>query len=157
MPWIENCAADDIPKAFHHDAGPNSMLIQIMDPAGWFPTPKHQFKEIHQFEFLDIEDGDHADDPEMFISEAQAKELVRLLRHAHNNRMNVVVHCFAGICRSGAVCEVGTHIGFDAVEKFRSPNTRAMRLMMAEIGVPYDVSAHNWRNDYRKYLGAKFE
>ena len=35
--WIENCAADDMNKSFHHDAGPNSMLIQIMDPdAGWW-------------------------------------------------------------------------------------------------------------------------
>ena len=30
MAWIENVAADDIPKAWHHDAGPNSMLIQII-------------------------------------------------------------------------------------------------------------------------------
>ena len=132
MPWIENCAADDISKAYHHDAGPNSMLIQITDPAGNIPSPRHLFKEKYHFEFLDIEDDDHADDPEMYISEAQAKELVRLLRHALDNRMNVVVHCFAGICRSGAIVEVGTHLGFNAVEKFRSPNTRVMRLMMAE-------------------------
>lgn len=156
MPWIENCAADDIPRSFHHDAGANSMLIQIMDPPGDFPTPKFKFKETHQFQFLDIEDEDHADDPEMFISEAQAKELVRLLRHAHAHCMNVVVHCYAGVCRSGAVVEVGTHLGFDAVEKFRSPNTRAMRLMMAELGLPYDATAHNWREDYRDYMGVKF-
>lgn len=157
MPWIENCAADDIPRAHHHDAGPNSMLIQITDPASWVPKPLFNFKEQHHFEFLDIEDDDHADDPEMFVSEAQAKELVRLLRHAHDNRMNVVVHCFAGICRSGAVVEVGTHMGFDAVEKFRSPNTRVMRLMMTELGLPYDATTHNWREDYRKYMGAKFD
>lgn len=157
MPWIENCAADDIPKRFHHEAGENSMLISITDPASWRPTPAHNFKEIHHFEFLDIEDGDHADDPEMFISEAQAKELVKLLRHALDNRMNVVVHCFAGLCRSGAVVEVGTRMGFDDVEKFRSPNTRVMRLMMAELGLPYDVKEHNWREDYRQFLGAKFE
>jgi predicted protein tyrosine phosphatase len=153
--WIENCAADDIPKAFHHDAGPNSMLIQITDPASWRPTPKHTFKEIHHFEFLDIDDLDHADDPEMFIQEWQAKELVRLLRHAYDNKMNVVVHCFAGVSRSAAIAQVGIHMGFQEVEKFRSPNSRVMRLMMAELGLPYDVKEHNWREDYRKYLGAK--
>ena len=30
MPWIENVAAADIPTGFHHDAGPNSMLISIV-------------------------------------------------------------------------------------------------------------------------------
>lgn len=156
MPWIENCAADDIPKAYHHDAGPNSMLIQITDPAGNIPSPRHLFKEKYHFEFLDIEDCDDADDPEMYISEQQAKEIVRLLKYAYNNRMNVVVHCYAGVSRSAAIAEIGTHIGFDAVEKFRSPNTRVMRLMMAELGLPYEVPEHNWREDYRKYMGVKF-
>ncbi len=155
MPYIENCAADDIPRAFHHDAGPNSMLIQITDPASWRPTPKHNFKEIHHFEFLDIEDNDHAVDPEMFIQEWQAKELVQLLRRAYDHKMNVVVHCFAGVSRSAAVAEAGIRMGFQEVEKFRSPNSRVMRLMMAELGLPYDVKEHNWREDYRKYLGAK--
>lgn len=157
MPWIENCAADDIPRAFHHDAGPNSMLIQITDPASWRPTPKHTFKEIYHFEFLDIDDSDHAIDPEMYIQEWQAKELVGLLQHAYHNKMNVVVHCFAGVSRSAAIAQVGIDMGFSEVEKFRSPNTRVMRLMMAELGLPYEVQPHNWREDYLKYLGAKFE
>lgn len=155
MPWIENCAADDIPRAYHHDAGPNSMLIQITDPASWRPVPLHKFKEIHHFEFLDIEDDDEPDDPEMFIQEWQAKELVQLLKHALENRMNVVVHCFAGVSRSAAIAQVGINMGFNEVEKFRSPNTRVMRLMMAELGLPYEVPVHNWKVDYRKYLGAK--
>jgi len=154
--WIENCAADDVKNGYHHDPGPNSMLIQITDPASHKPDPKYRFKEQYHFEFLDIEDCDHADDPEMYISEQQAKELVRLLRHAFDNKMNVIVHCFAGVSRSAAVTEVGIQMGFKEVEKFRSPNTRVMRLMMAELGLPYDVPEHNWREDYRKYMGAKF-
>lgn len=131
--WIENCAADDIPYADHYDPGPNSMLIQIMDPPGWFPKPKYKFREIHRFQFLDIDDNDQADDPEMFISEAQAKQLVKLLKHAFDNKMNVLVHCFAGICRSGAVVEVATKMGFESTGKFREPNTRVVRLMMEEL------------------------
>ena len=156
MPWIENVAASDVPLGNHHNAGPNSMLIQIMDPAGWFPTPKHEFKEIHRFEFLDIDDNDEADDPEMFISESQAKELVNLLRHALDKNMNVVVHCYAGVARSGAVAQVGEHMGFMLVEGFRSPNTRVMRLMMSELGLPYEVPLeHNWQREYREYLRNK--
>lgn len=156
MPWIENVAADDIPKGSHHSAGPNSMLIQIMDPAGWFPEPKHQFKEIHRFEFLDIDDNDDPIDPEMFVSQNQAKDLVNLLKHALDKNMNVVVHCAMGVARSGAVAQVGEHMGFMLVHGFRSPNTRVMRLMMGELGLPYEVpEEHNWQREYREYLRSK--
>lgn len=138
MPWIENVAAADIPQRFHHDAGPNSMLIQISDPASWKPDPKHQFNEIHQFEFLDVEKNDHVDDEEMRCSEKQATELVRLLQHALANKMNVVVHCYAGICRSGAVCEVGVMMGFEDTGRYRQPNLLVKHRMMKELGWTYD-------------------
>lgn len=160
MPWIENVACTDIPVANHHDAGLNSMLIQIMDPASFFPEPRHHFKEVHQFEFLDQEDDDLAKDPDLedaLISEEQAQKLVALLRHALAKRMNVVVHCFAGLCRSGAVAQVGMEMGFDDVGNFKSPNTRVMRLLMTELGLPYEAKPHNWREDYRQYMSAKFE
>ena len=93
MPWIENVAAADVPMRHHHEAGENSMLIQIMDPAPtWWPTPAHNFKETHKFEFLDADDGFPE---EALISDAQAAEIVRLLQHAQANNMNVVVHCMA--------------------------------------------------------------
>ena len=87
MPWIENVAAADIPTRFHHEAGENSMLISIVDPASWRPTPAHTFKEIHNFEFLDVEKNDHVDDEAMKCSQEQANELVRLLQHALENKM----------------------------------------------------------------------
>jgi len=110
--WIQNVALSDIPKGHHVSVGVNSMLIQIVDPAMAFPVPKHQFKEVHQFEFLDLEKDDFALEEEMKITDAQAEELVRLLQHALDNRMDVIVHCVAGVCRSGAVCEVGVMMGF---------------------------------------------
>ena len=58
MPWIENVSLADIPKGRHHNAGENSMLIQIVDPDMEFPQPTHKFKETHQFKFLDIEAND---------------------------------------------------------------------------------------------------
>jgi predicted protein tyrosine phosphatase len=137
MPWIQNVALSDIPKGFHIDAGINSMLIQIVDPAMAFPTPKHQFKEIHQFEFLDLE----KDDPwgeEFKITDEQAQQLVTLLQKALDNRMNVIVHCVAGVCRSGAVCEVGVMMGFDDTEVFRSPNLMVKHKLMKCLGWTYD-------------------
>ena len=150
MPWIENVAADDIPKKFHHNCGENSMLISIVDPASWRPVPAHKFKEIHNFEFLDAEDSDGFPD-EAKISDEQAQELVRLLQHALANNMNVVVHCYAGLCRSGAVAEVGVMMGFQDCERFRSPNLRVKHKMMKILEWSYDLDEQHNVDDWRQY------
>jgi predicted protein tyrosine phosphatase len=149
MPWIENVAAADVPMRFHHEAGENSMLIQIMDPAPtWWPTPAHEFREVHRFEFMDVERDDKWPD-EAKITPAQAEEIVRLLKHALDNRMNVVVHCMAGLCRSGAVAEVGVMMGFDDTERFRSPNLMVKHSLMKALGWTYDEdekpNVESWR------------
>lgn len=135
--WIQNVSMSDIRQGFHIDAGINSMLIQIVDPAYEFPTPKHQFRETHQFEFLDAERDDNFPN-ECKITDEQAQELVRLLQHAKEQRMNVIVHCHAGVCRSGAVCEVGVMLGFKDTESFRSPNLLVKHRMMKALGWTYD-------------------
>jgi len=53
--------------------------------------------------------------------------------------MNVVVHCHAGICRSGAVTEVATMMGFTATDRFRQPNLRVKHKMMKVLGLTYDA------------------
>jgi len=137
-PWIQNVSLADVKKGHHIDAGINSMLIQIVDPALGFPEPKFNFKEIHQFEFLDLEKDDFALEEEMKITDAQAEQLVKLLQHALENKMNVVVHCVAGVCRSGAVCEVGVMMGFRDAEAYRSPNLLVKHKMMKVLGWTYD-------------------
>lgn len=137
MPWIQNVALADIPKRHHIDAGENSMLIQIVDPAMEFPVPMHNFKEVHQFEFLDLEVNDPWGD-EFKITDEQAQQLVTLLEDALAKCMNVVVHCVAGVCRSGAVCEVGVMMGFKDTEAFRSPNLMVKHKMMKVLGWTYD-------------------
>lgn len=153
MPWIQNIAASDVPTGFHVAVGDNSMLIQIMDTGTtWWPTPKHNFKEVHRFEFLDIEKNDECIDPAMKCSQEQANELVRLLQHALENRMDVIVHCFAGICRSGAVCEVGVMLGFNDTERFRSPNLLVKHQMMRALGWTYDPDEKPNIDDWRNFI-----
>jgi protein-tyrosine phosphatase len=94
------------------------------------------FKEIHEFEFLDAEDEDGFED-ECKIQDEQAAELVRLLKHAQENHMNVVVHCHAGICRSGAVVEVASMMGFTPADRLRIPNMRVKHKMMKVLGWTY--------------------
>jgi hypothetical protein len=160
MPWIENVSLGDIPKGRHHNAGENSMLIQIVDPGMEFPTPMHRFKETHQFEFLDVEEKDEVLEEAMRCSHEQAAQLVKLLQHALDKRMNVVVHCVAGVCRSGAVCELGVMLGFDDCEGFRSPNLLVKHRMMKVLGWLYDENEPHtingigldpdWTNDNEK-------
>ena len=135
--WIQNVSMSDVKQGFHIDPGFNSMLIQIVDPASEFPVPNYQFRETHQFEFLDAEKSDNFPD-ECKCTDEQARELVRLLQHAMEQRMNVIVHCHAGVCRSGAVAEVGVMLGFKDTESFRSPNLLVKHSMMKQLGWLYD-------------------
>jgi predicted protein tyrosine phosphatase len=138
MPFIENIAASDVPRGLHRDPGPNSMLIQITDPGGWKPDPKHVFKERHFFEFLDVEKDTEVDDEEMRCSQEQASQLAALLKKALAEDMNVIVHCYAGVARSGAVAEVGVMIGFDDTYTYRAPNLHVKHRMLHYLGMQYD-------------------
>ena len=157
MPFIQNCAASDISTGlFYKNPGQNSMLIQITDPGGWRPTPKHNFLEVHRFEFLDIEKDNHVFDEECRVSDMQAAQLVGLLAYAIERNINVIVHCTAGICRSGAVCEVGVMMGFEDLKKYRQPNLLVKHKMMEFLGWTYDnneqskpinLQDNNWEGD----------
>ena len=135
--FIENVSKSDVFNGHHFDAGPNAMLIRIQDPATEFGKVKYPFKEVYEFEFLDAEDADGFED-ECKIQDEQAEAIVRLLQRAQENRMNVVVHCHAGICRSGAVVEVATMMGFTPSDRFRQPNLRVKHKMMKALGLTYD-------------------
>lgn len=147
--WIQNVSLTDVARGRHYLPGPNAMLIQICDFGVEFPKPKYSFKEIHQFNFLDLERYDFAFDEECKISDSQAAQLVALLQHALNNHMNVVVHCHAGICRSGAVAEVGVMMGFEDSDVFRSPNLLVKHKMMKVLGWTYDETEEHTVNGSR--------
>lgn len=135
--FIENVSKSDVFLGHHYDAGPNAMLIRIQDPAEEFGKIKYPFKEVYEFEFLDAEDNDGFEE-ECKIQDEQAEEIIHLLQRALENRMNVVVHCHAGICRSGAVVEVATMMGFTPSDRYRQPNLRVKHKMMKVLGLTYD-------------------
>ena len=158
--WIQNVSMFNILEGFHIDPGENSMLIQIVDPDVEFPIPKYKFREVHQFKFLDVERNDFVIEESMRCSQDQATQLVSLLKHAIDNHMTVLVHCHAGVCRSGAVCEVGIMMGLRDTETFRSPNLLVKHLMMKALGWTYDDQEphstngiplpEDWTNDNEK-------
>jgi predicted protein tyrosine phosphatase len=160
MPWIQNVSLSDVRKGHHIRVGENAMLIQIVDPDMEPPEPAHNFKETHQFKFLDLEKSDDCINDQWKIQDDQAEQLVGLLKHALDKRMDVVVHCVAGVCRSGAVAEVGVMMGFDDAEAFRSPNLLVKHKMMRVLGWTYDENEphtinnvavdEDWTNDNEK-------
>src|SRR6185503_19534296 len=102
-PFISNASRFDINTGMHDDAGVNSVLIQIIDEREEFPVPKMPFKHVHQFVFDDVSDPE---DPTS-ITDLQAKQIADIMQEALENNRNIICHCHAGICRSGAVVEVG--------------------------------------------------
>lgn len=125
MSTIENISAAAIEDGNHRSFGDNTILIQIMDPTSKFPDPAKNFKNIFKFNFVDIEDDDpYFDDDlkEFAITDQQARYIAFVLRHALNRGLNVVVHCHAGIARSGAVAKVAIDHGFEDLGNFRQPN-----------------------------------
>lgn len=118
--FIENVSLAAIQKGWHCDPGENSMLIQIVDPDNNHPTPKYNFKHVLKLKFLDLESEGHPLAPKAH----HAAKIVDSLVHARDNRMNVIVHCHAGVCRSGAVAQFAIdRLGFQDTGSHRIPNT----------------------------------
>ena len=105
---------------------------------------------MHRFEFLDAERADDFPD-DAKITDAQAQEIVVLLQHALDQKMDVIVHCMAGLCRSGAVCEVGVMMGFQDTERFRSPNLLVKHKLMQVLGWTYDENEKPNIDAWRKF------
>lgn len=148
MPRIENCSLADVKSGDHTNFGPDTIIIQITDPAMEPPTPAKTFKAYHCFEFLDIDDSDidkHDGEMEEFaIQDDQAEMLVAILKEAKELNYNVLVHCVAGVCRSGAVVEVGEMLGFEPTNRFRAPNLRVKHRMMKALGWTYDSTEKSY-------------
>ena len=142
MPWIKNVSYDSIVNGTFPDTD-GGILIQIMSTVARFPeVPEnriHEFSEApYQFHFEDIEEDEKIIDLEFGIRDWQAKEIVEILQRALSQDKNVVVHCLAGVCRSGAVVEVAEMMGFDVLNAYRQPNTMVKKALMKELGWTYE-------------------
>jgi protein-tyrosine phosphatase len=135
-PFIQNISKAAYAAGDHFDCGSRAIAIEILDPASASVTPKHKFETTHTFEFLDLEDGDDYVD-EFGITSYQASRLLEILKSALLNHQNVIVHCTAGMRRSGAVAEIGVMMGFADTEAYRQPNLRVKQNMMDVLGWRY--------------------
>jgi protein tyrosine phosphatase len=75
---------------------------------------------------------------ELGITRKDAADIVNILAKAYSNNQNVLVHCNAGLCRSGAVTEIGTVMGFTDLKKPRIPNSMVKYFLLLELGLTYE-------------------
>lgn len=130
MQFIQNVSMKDIQTGNHY-IDDNTILIQIQD---WDTVEfshikfKKDFKAIYRFRFDDIDIGSNA------ITEDQAKDIADKLLYAKKWGQSVVVHCHAGLCRSGAVVECGVILGFADTGTKRIPNTTVKKMITKHLG-----------------------
>ena len=149
-PFITNVSRFDITQGLGEDAGTNSVLIQIIDKREEFPTPKYNFREVYQFIFDDVEEEDN---PES-ITDLQAEAIAAILVKAYSKGSNVVCHCHAGICRSGAVVEVGLMLGFNEPDRFRLPNALVKKKLMQALGMDINEKSSAFNAFTKDFRGA---
>ena len=118
-PFIQNVSFAALETGRHTNPGTNAILIQIGDPGSEHPVPKQTFNEVHQFQFHDI---DRDIDGYVVMTTDDAKQIVDVLKHGLEYGLNVIVNCHAGLCRSGAVAEIGVMMGYEDTKVPRMPN-----------------------------------
>lgn len=141
--FIQNVSMEAIKSGKHRDAGDGGVLIQITDCGGSFPTPRMLFDKIFQFDFYDVDNAEIEWDNaeiEWGPQPRHGDRLVAILKMALKENRNVIVHCHAGLCRSGAVAEVGVIMGFEDTGVTRIPNLLVKKYMMQTLGLTYDFN-----------------
>ena len=145
MPYINNVSMHNFntgnyPIRTNH----STIAIRITDPEiTELPPPVHEFVRVHHFCFLDADERTLGIGKKYLISDKQAKEIAEILDSALENDQDVIVNCHAGICRSGAVTEVGVMLGFTDMKSFRYPNTLVKRKLMAALDLLPNGAIHD--------------
>lgn len=133
MPRIYNSDLADVNNGKCKLSGDNCILISINDPC-CEAKPRQHFRVVHHFEFLDIEDQDH----DFAITDQQAEFIADILQSCLDFGIDIVVHCHMGVCRSGAVAEVGEILGFEYVGTYKQPNVLVKKKLMKQFGWLYE-------------------
>jgi protein-tyrosine phosphatase len=130
-PFIQNVSMSAVSKGLHYYVPHKTALIQIQDYYGvmHFAEPIYPFVKVLQLRF----DDDDVPNLESNITQLQAKAIGDFLKECLEAGINVVVHCHAGLCRSGAVVECGISIGFQDLQEVRWPNNLVYSMILKEL------------------------
>lgn len=120
-------------KPYENSTLDKDILISISDPYTMQPKIQAKFAKIHYFNFLDEIDIKYGD---FLFVEDDAIVLAEIIRDAKEKKQNIWVHCQAGICRSGAIVEILSRLGWEIIEEMcnkRVPNPLVYRLLMEQF------------------------
>lgn len=144
MPWIANYPYADIKSGNHAIEPGRTILIRIMGMGHIFDDEnrdvarRSEFSQIFRFAFEDLEPKEVHDKTQYGeMVPVQAVIMHWYLKEALDGGYNVVVHCVQGLCRSGAVAEVGVMMGFDDSRRPRIPNLHVKKLLMKQAGMDW--------------------
>lgn len=132
--YCENVSRQSIKEGQHINPSYKvTYLLQISDIGYKQPEPMYEnlFAYNLCLNFNDVEDEFDLSS----ISDYQAQQIADFILKAKENDANIIVHCHAGICRSGAVVEAAVSVGYSDVEgRVRIPNTLVKRKVMSCLG-----------------------
>lgn len=109
------------------------ILIRLHNPDYEFPEGESEFlREVffHEVYELGIDDS-------YIIPEETIEKLAKLISDAKEREQNIVVHCHAGISRSGAVVEVATMMGYKDIGRHRNPNRVIKEKLRKALGIKH--------------------
>lgn len=132
----------------HYEGNDKILLISISDKKGDLNFKLKESIEVHQFYFADIEkecpglnlmNFKQAEDIKFAVDTAIAKGII-----------HIIVHCYAGISRSGAVgCIIAKYLNGDDIYLWKqegiSPNRWVYKLMSKAFNLEYSSKIFRYR------------
>lgn len=94
----------------------NYILISIDEQFKFPVIPKDKIQPIsyQRFTFGDLEESSDSDDCSCLLFDLEDRDrILEIYRNCLENNIDLLVHCTAGISRSGAIIEVGLLLGFE--------------------------------------------
>ena len=119
--------------SFFYTEDNSCILIRLKNPGYSYPEGETEILLEYYFEevrVIEIEDSDNIDDNSV-------SEIASILCSAKEKNQNIIVHCHAGISRSGAVVEVATMMGYEDIGRHRNPNRVLKEKLRKVLGIKY--------------------
>lgn len=119
MPKIYNLSKAEVEKVSYSTRKPYAgyAIMRILDPAMHFKSVSYcDFVDEVRFEFLDATPEEcvmYGWPSEFMITDEQAEQIAAKLLEWEGRGLNIIVHCHAGLCRSGAVTLAMVERGYD--------------------------------------------